>query len=341
MPVGPPAVSSIIAGELVVRACIALDVAAEFRVIKSFIEFGTTVTNCHFSQGGSMAAGQDGDSLAILGAGVMGTGIATLAIGHGVPVVLVDISAEKLATARASIAHQLRHAQLMGVLPADRRAAGLTATTSVREMARAGAVVEAVTEAPELKAKVLAEVSATVRPGTVIISNTSGIPIDEMAGWVTRPNELIGTHFMNPPYLIRMVEVIRGRQTGERTMAAVTALLTSLGRQAVVVRDAPGFVTSRLLHPMINRAAQIVGDGTATVAAVDALMEGCLGHPTGPLRTADLIGLDNLADSLEVLYQRTGDESCRPAALLTDKVRQGHLGRKTGRGFYDYGKTSS
>jgi methoxymalonate biosynthesis protein len=118
-------------------------------------------------------------------------------------------------------------------------------------------------------------------------------------------------------------------------------LLASLGRQAIVFRDAPGFVTSRLLHPMINRAAQVVGEGTATVEAVDALMEGCLGHPTGPLRTADLIGLDNLVDSLEVLYQRTGDESCKPCALLAQKVREGDLGRKTGRGFYDYGKTPS
>jgi methoxymalonate biosynthesis protein len=121
----------------------------------------------------------------------------------------------------------------------------------------------------------------------------------------------------------------------------VTGLLGSLGRRAIVVRDSPGFVTSRLLHPMINRAAQVVADGTATVEDVDALMEGCLGHPTGPLRTADLIGLDNLADSLQVLYERTGDESCRPCDLLVAKVREGSLGRKSGRGFYSYGKTPS
>lgn len=286
-----------------------------------------------------MAESHGNYSVTILGAGVMGTGITTLAVGHGIPVVLVDVSDEKLDRARQAIGSQLRHAHLMGALPADCRPGELTTSTSLRDAAGAGAVIEAVTEAPELKAKVLAEVSAAVRPGTPIISNTSGIPIDEMAAWVTRGDELIGTHFMNPPYLIKMVEVIQGPRTGEDTMTAVTALLESLGRQAIVVRDAPGFVTSRLLHPMINRAAQVVADGTATVEAVDALMEGCLGHPTGPLRTADLIGLDNLADSLEVLYQRTGDESCRPCALLTEKVREGNLGRKTGRGFYDYGKT--
>ena len=286
-----------------------------------------------------MAEGQGNYSVTILGAGVMGTGIATLTVGHGIPVVLVDVSDEKLDRARQVIASQLRHSHLMSALPVDCQPGELTTSMSLRDAADASAVIEAVTEAPELKAKVLAEVSAVVRPGTPVISNTSGIPIDEMAEWVTRGDELIGTHFMNPPYLIKMVEVIRGSRTGESTMTAVTALLASLGRQAIVVRDAPGFVTSRLLHPMINRAAQVIAEGTATVEAVDALMEGCLGHPTGPLRTADLIGLDNLADSLEVLFQRTGDESCRPCALLVEKVREGNLGRKTGRGFYDYGKT--
>ncbi len=288
-----------------------------------------------------MAADQADHRLAILGGGVMGTGIATLAVGHGIPVVLVDVSEEVLSRTRANVALQLRHAALMGALPAGRPSGELITSTSVQDAADATSVVEAVTESPELKAKVLAEVSAAVQPGTAIISNTSGIPIDEMAAWVARGDELIGTHFMNPPYLIKMVEVIRGSRTGESVMAAVTGLLGSLGRRAIVVRDAPGFVTSRLLHPMINRAAQVVADGTATVEDVDALMEGCLGHPTGPLRTADLIGLDNLADSLQVLYERTGDESCRPCDLLVAKVREGSLGRKTGRGFYSYGKTPS
>jgi methoxymalonate biosynthesis protein len=229
---------------------------------------------------------------------------------------------------------------MMNELPAGRPTAELLTSTSVTGAAAATAVIEAVTEQPEPKAKVLAEVSAAVRPGTPIISNTSGIPIAEMAAWVAREEELIGTHFMNPPYLIKMVEVIRGPRTRDKTMADVAALLASLGRRPVVVRDAPGFVTSRLLHPMINRAAQVVSDGTATAEEVDALMEGCLGHRTGPLRTADLIGLDNLVDSLDMLYERTRDESCRPCALLLDKVRDGVLGRKAGRGFYDYGRAS-
>jgi len=145
---------------------------------------------------------------------------------------------------------------------------------------------------------------------------------------------------MNPSYLIEMVEVIRGPRTSEQTMAAVTALLGALGRRALVVQDAPGFVINRVLHPLINSAALLVEQGVASIEVVDGLLEGCLGHSTGPLRTADLIGLDNLADSLKVLYQRTADEACRPCDLLLAKVRAGDLGRKTGRGFYDYGKAA-
>jgi methoxymalonate biosynthesis protein len=279
--------------------------------------------------------------LAIVGAGVMGTGIATLALGHGLPVVLVDVDDETLETARGRIRQQLRHAQLLGALPADRAQGELTTTVSTAAVADATAVIEAVVESAETKAKVFAELSAVMRPDAPLISNTSGIPIAELAGWTTRPAQLVGTHFMNPSYLIKMVEVSRGPGTADATVEAVVALLAALGRRAVLVGDAAGFVTSRLLHPMINAAARIVEEGTATVEAVDELMEGCLGHPTGPLRTADLIGLDNLVDSLDALYERTGEANCRPCDLLLRKVRDGELGRKTGQGFYEYGKAMS
>ncbi|MFE5587771.1 3-hydroxyacyl-CoA dehydrogenase family protein [Kitasatospora sp. NPDC056531] len=274
--------------------------------------------------------------LAVLGAGVMGVGITTLALARGVSVVLVDVDEAKLEDARVRISQELRMAQLMGVLPAGGASGELATATSVDAVAEATAVIEAITEAKDLKAKVLAEVSAMVRPGTPLISNTSSIPIDELADSVPRPAELIGTHFMNPPYLIRTVEVIRGARTGEDTLAGVQSLLGVLGRTGVVVRDAPGFVTSRVLHPMINDAAKVVQEGTATAEAVDALMQDCLGHATGPLRTADLIGLDNLVDSLWVLHERTGDEGCRPCDLLLEMVRAGDHGRKSGRGFYEY-----
>ncbi|MFC8828635.1 3-hydroxyacyl-CoA dehydrogenase family protein [Streptomyces sp. NPDC057137] len=282
-----------------------------------------------------------GRRLAVLGAGVMGSGIAALAVGHGVAVSLIDLDRRRLAEAPTRIGNQVRTARLMGALPDGAVPGALVTGLSLADLVTADdappiAVIEAVTEDPDAKAKVLADVCALVAPGTPIISNTSAIPIDELAGAMARPVDLIGTHFMNPPYLIRTVEVIRGTHTGEATLAALRALLATLRRQSIVVDDAPGFVTSRLLHPMINDAVRVVAAGTANAESVDLLMQGCLGHPTGPLRTADLIGLDNLVDSLWVLHSRTGDEGCRPCDLLLEMVRAGRLGRKSGRGFYEY-----
>jgi methoxymalonate biosynthesis protein len=288
-----------------------------------------------------MNTGEPEHRIAVVGGGVMGTNIAALAVSHGIPVVLVEVDEAALARAKDAVGQKLRHAQLMGAVPAGRQPGEFTQSLSVRDAADATTVIEAVTELPEAKAKVLAEVSAVVRPGTLLISNTSCIPIDEMAGSVARPDELVGVHFMNPAYLIKMVEVIRGPRTSDATMTAVTTLLTALGRQSLVVNDSPGFVINRLLHPLINIAAKVVDEGVASVEVVDGLLEGCLGHSTGPLRTADLIGLDNLVDSLNVLYDRTGEESCRPCEGLLEKVRAGHLGRKSGQGFYDYGKVAS
>lgn len=278
--------------------------------------------------------------LAIIGAGVMGTGIATLALGCGIQVVLVDTDPDKAENAPSAINRQLRHARLLKAFSDGQSLGKLTVTTSIGEATDVTTVIEAVTEDPGIKAKVLAQVSETVAPDTLLISNTSGIPIDEMAAHVVRPDMLIGIHFMNPSYLIKTVEVIRGYRVGDVAMEKVSSLLAALDRKAIVVKDAPGFVTSRLLHPMINDAARIVSEGTASVEAVDALMQGCLGHPTGPLRTGDLIGLDNLADSLNVLLERTGDERYRPCELLLEKVRAGDLGQKAGHGFYDYGRDS-
>ena len=288
-----------------------------------------------------MRTDQSEHRLAIVGGGVMGTNIATLATGYGIPVTLIDVSDAVLSAARATVTQKLRHAQLMGALPPGRTPGKLVTSTSTHAVADASTVIEAVTENPETKAKVLAEASAAVRPGTTLISNTSCIPIDEMAAWTARPGELVGVHFMNPSYLIKMVEVIRGPRTSEATMTSVTGLLSALGREALVISDSAGFVINRLLHPLINTAAMLVEEGVATAEVVDGLLEGCLGHSTGPLRTADLIGLDNLVDSLNVLYERRGDRSCLPCGLLLAKVRDGDLGRKTGRGFYDYGEVAS
>lgn len=268
----------------------------------------------------------------------MGVSISTLAIGHGLPVVLIDIDEAQLRRAPGAVRQQSRMSALMSPDSGSAARPGELETSGSLESVRdCTAVIEAITEVAELKAKVLSEVSALAPPDAPIISNTSSIPVDELADAVPRPARLIGTHFMNPAYLIKTVEVIRGRRTDNSTVDAVIALLAAVDRTAIVVRDAPGFVTSRLLHPMINDAIRVVAEGTASVEDIDALMQSCLGHRTGPLRTADLIGLDNLADALSVLAERTGDSRAAPCELLLEMVRDGRLGRKSGRGFYEYG----
>lgn len=273
--------------------------------------------------------------LAVIGAGSMGTGIATLATGRGIPVVLVDVSAEALAKAEQTVPTQRRLAQMMGSLSRDAEPGTLTTTTSMADIADCTAVVEAVIEIPETKAKVLAEAHQTA-PDAVLISNTSAIPIDEQADAVARPELLLGVHFMNPPYLISTAEVIRGPRTSGAAMDAAGALLDALGITQVVVGDGPGFVINRILQRSINEASRIVAEGIATPEAVDAAFQGCLGHTTGPLATADLIGLDNVVDTLRVLHERTGDAGYLPSDLLLAKVEAGDLGRKTGRGFFDH-----
>ncbi|WP_330478634.1 3-hydroxyacyl-CoA dehydrogenase family protein [Streptomyces platensis] len=273
--------------------------------------------------------------LAVLGAGVMGVSITTLALGQGVPVVLVDTDPQKRAHARAKVERELRTAQLMGARP-DVPQGQLVISGSVGDCRGVDAVIEAVTEEAALKVKALTEADAVVGTGTVLVTNTSSIPVDELATQLPHPENLVGVHFMNPSYLIRTVEVIRGSHTGSQAVSSVERLLAALDRRGVFVGDGPGFVTSRVLHRMINDAARVVQEGRATAEDVDTLMQDCLGHRTGPLRTADLIGLDNLVDSLRVLHQRTGDEGCRPCELLLQKVRDGEHGRKSGRGFYTY-----
>ncbi|MFF3641650.1 3-hydroxyacyl-CoA dehydrogenase family protein [Streptomyces sp. NPDC002564] len=273
--------------------------------------------------------------LAVLGAGVMGVSITTLALGRGVPVVLVETDPVRRADAPARIERELRTAQLMGVR-SDRPRAELVTGTSVADCADADVVIEAVTEDAGLKAAALTEVSGIVRPDTALVTNTSSIPVDELAAKLPRPESLLGVHFMNPTYLIGTVEVVRGARTAQHAVDSVGRLLAALDRRGVFVGDGPGFVTSRVLHRMINDAARVVEEGRASAEDVDLLMQECLGHRTGPLRTADLIGIDNLVDSLWVLHQRTGDEGCRPCDLLLRKVRDGEHGRKSGQGFYPY-----
>jgi methoxymalonate biosynthesis protein len=281
------------------------------------------------------------ERLAVVGAGVMGTGIATLAVGHGLPVVLIDVDDARLTEARARVEQQLRLAHMMGSLPSTAPVGRLVTSTRLGDVAGSTSVIESITERAALKSRVLAGISAAVDPGTLLVSNTSAIPVDELAESIVRPEELVGIHFMNPPWLIRTVEVVRGRRSGEAALGAAGRLLAALDRDGVLVGDGPGFVINRILQRMINEAARIVEEGKATPEAVDAVFTGCLGHRTGPLATADLIGLDNVVDSLQVLLERTRDEGYRPSRLLMSKVHDGDFGRKTGRGFFEYGGSRS
>ncbi|MGX6607636.1 3-hydroxyacyl-CoA dehydrogenase family protein [Micromonosporaceae bacterium Da 78-11] len=278
--------------------------------------------------------------LAVIGAGTMGTGIAALAIGHGIATVLVDTDEARLRRAETDVPLGVRFGQLVGGLARDSPLGELTTASTVVDLADATAVVECVTELPELKMKVLAEVTAVIADGTPVLTNTSAIPVDELAEAAVRPGDVLGAHFMNPPYAIRTVEVIRGVRTTPAALERALSLLAALTRQPVVVGDAPGFVINRILQWNINRAAHLVDEGVSTPADIDALFVGCLGHRTGPLATADLIGLDNVVDSLRVLHERTSDAGYRPAVGLQNLVEAGRLGRKSGHGFFNYGGNS-
>ena len=274
--------------------------------------------------------------LAVVGAGVMGVSIAALGVSRGLGVTLVDNDPIKVSAAAAKVALELRLARLVGAVSGDTAIGHLQAQSSMPEGRAFDAVIEAVVETKEAKTRVLREISEAVEPGVLIVTSTSSIPVDELAAGIRHPEALLGIHFMNPACLIATVEVIHGARTSEQVKAGANGLLEALGRKGVLVGDGPGFVTSRVSHRMINDAIKVVEEGRASVEDVDLLLQNCLGHRTGPLRTADLIGLDNLADSLAVLHERTGDESFRPAELLLTKVAAGHHGRKSGCGFYTY-----
>jgi methoxymalonate biosynthesis protein len=262
--------------------------------------------------------------LTILGAGPTGVGVARVAVGRGIPVVLVDPGRRVRARARTAIGDAVgaRTARLL-----------LGVTGSVADGPDATMMVEAVTESAVAKTRAFAQACAVIAPGTPLASCSSAIPIEELADWSGRPCDVVGTHFPTPA--CDGVEVTRGRRTSEQAVDAARRLVQALGLRPVVLGEQPGFVGARLQYPLINAAAGLVGRGTRA-ASVDAVMGRCYGHAVGPLRAADLIGIDTLVVTLDELYTRTGDESCRPSPVLLDMLQDGALGRKAGRGFYQY-----
>ena len=278
-------------------------------------------------------------TVAVLGAGTMGNGIAHVFARAGYGVVLRDVEKRFLDRGLETIGKNLdREVKKEKITTADKSAtlARIQPTTDMTALAAADFAVEAVPEQLDLKVRVLKEADAALRPGVILASNTSSISISQLAAETSRPEKFIGMHFFNPVPMMALVEVVRGHATSDATFATTMSLCEKLGKNPVGVNDAPGFVSNRVLMPMINEAAFAVMQGVATPEAVDAVMKLGMNHPMGPLELADLIGLDVCVDILDVLHKGFSDPKYSACPLLRQHVAAGRLGRKSGRGFYEY-----
>jgi 3-hydroxybutyryl-CoA dehydrogenase len=278
----------------------------------------------------------DDRPVAVIGGGTMGCGVAQSVSAAGFPAVVLEPDDGARATGPDRLRDGVRLARLLGKDRSDPATtiAGVRWTADWADLSSAWFVIECGPERIPLKKELFAKLDEVCPPDAVFASCTSAIPISMLAAQTGRPGQVLGMHFMNPAPLKPVVEVARTEQTSVDTLGKANGLLGAMGKKAIVVHDAPGFVSNRVLMSTINDAAAVVQAGTADAAAVDAIFEDCFGHRMGPLATADLIGLDTIVDTLYVLLECTGDKHFVPCDLLTDLVRDGHLGRKTGRGFH-------
>lgn len=279
------------------------------------------------------------DIIAVIGAGQMGSGIAHVSAAAGLSVTMIDVSADALAKGKASIEKNFERQIKKGTVDAAARDAALgrlSTSTDLAAIANATFVIEAATENVQLKFRIFGEMDRLAPAGAILASNTSSISITEIAAKTTRPENVIGMHFMNPVPVMQLVEIIRGLATSPDTLQRTLALATTLGKTPCEAHDYPGFIANRILLPMINEAVYCLMEGVGTAEAIDTVMKLGMNHPMGPLALADLIGLDTCLAILGVLHDGLGDSKYRACPLLRQYVAAGWLGRKTGRGFYTY-----
>jgi 3-hydroxybutyryl-CoA dehydrogenase len=279
------------------------------------------------------------DRIGVIGAGQMGRGIAQVAAAAGVQVVLVDAEAALAEMGRATLAGQLDRLVEKGKMTADERNAlvgRISAAAGLPALAEVDFVIEAASEQLEVKKRLFATLDSICRPGVILASNTSSIGITGLGAETRRPDRVIGMHFMNPVPVMKLCELIRGLATSDETFATTKTLAERFGKETVVSRDVPGFIVNRVLMPLINEAVFALAEGLASAEDIDKAVRLGLNHPQGPLALADLIGLDTTLSILEVLHRELGDPKYRPCPLLRQYVAARWLGRKTGRGFYQY-----